>query len=98
MDDRDAAREAGGKTADRLGRQRDLGDEHDRAPSGGERRVDGGEVDLGLAAAGDAVQQHAPVDALSDRAQQGRCGIPLRVCQHRRHGCIALRTRLLDRA
>ena len=37
--------------------QGDLGDEHDRAPAALERRLHGLEVDLGLARAGDPVQQ-----------------------------------------
>ena len=49
--------------ADGLRRERDLGHEHDRAASGGERRLDRPQVDLGLARAGDAVEQEPPLRA-----------------------------------
>ncbi len=49
--------EAAPEAVDRLRRQRDLGDQHDRAQAALQRRLGGREVDLGLARAGDAVQQ-----------------------------------------
>ena len=55
------------KRPTRLRGERDLGDEHDRPEPALERRRAGLEVDLGLAAAGRAVEQEAPA-ALVDRA------------------------------
>jgi hypothetical protein len=51
VEDRDPVAEAAGEPARRLRRQRDLGDEHDRAEPALEGRRAGAEVDLGLAAA-----------------------------------------------
>jgi len=42
-----------------LRRQRDLGHQHQRLPAAREDRLDGAQVDLGLAAARDAVQQES---------------------------------------
>ena len=52
VQDGDAIAEAGLEAPERLRRQRDLGDEHDRAAAARERRRAGLEVDLGLAAPG----------------------------------------------
>ena len=73
---------------DRLRGQTDLGDEHDRAPAAGERRLDRGEVDLGLARAGDAVQQQiARCSGLAvERRGDRRDGPPLLGAQRRRSG------------
>ena len=58
MEDGDLAAEAVGEAADDLRGEGDLGDEDDRrARSMAEAPGDGAEVDLGLAAAGDAVEQ-----------------------------------------
>ena len=57
VEDRDAVAEAGPEAGDRLRREADLGDEDDRPAPSGQRRLDRGEVDLGLAGAGDAVQE-----------------------------------------
>ena len=54
---RDGVAEAGLEAPDGLRRQRDLGHEHDHALPALERRGGGAQVDLGLARAGDAVQQ-----------------------------------------
>ena len=54
---RDGVAEAVDEAADDLRRQRDLGDEHDHAAVLLERGRGGAQVDLGLARAGDAVQQ-----------------------------------------
>jgi hypothetical protein len=45
-------------TAFELRRQGDLGHQHQRLAAAREHGVDGAQIDLGLAAAGDAVQQH----------------------------------------
>ena len=57
MEDREAVAEAGAEAGDGLRGEADLGDEDDRAAAAGERRLDRGEVDLGLAGAGDAVEE-----------------------------------------
>ena len=57
MHDGDGVAEALDEAAGRLRRERDLGNEHDRRVPALERGRDGPQVDLGLAAAGDAVQQ-----------------------------------------
>ena len=57
MQDREAVAEPGAEARHRLRRQADLGDEDDRALPALQRRLDRGEVDLGLARAGDAVQE-----------------------------------------
>ena len=46
------------EAADGLGRQRDLGHQHAGRATGYEHALDGGEVNLGFAGAGDAVDQH----------------------------------------
>jgi hypothetical protein len=53
----DGVAEARLEAPDRLRRQRDLGDEHDHALPTLERPRRGAQVDLGLAGAGDAVEQ-----------------------------------------
>ena len=57
MQDREAVAEPRPEARHRLRRQADLGDEDDRPLAPRQRRLDRGEVDLGLARAGDAVQQ-----------------------------------------
>ena len=57
VDHRHGVAEALDEAAGGLRRQRDLGHEHDRRAAARERHLDGPEVDLGLAAAGDAVEQ-----------------------------------------
>ncbi len=57
VQDREAVAEPRPEARDRLRRQADLGDQHDRPLAARQRRLDRGEVDLGLARAGDAVQQ-----------------------------------------
>ena len=71
----DAAGEALGEAAHGLGGERNLGHQHEPAPAeprGVRERV---EVDLGLAAAGDAVQQQrAAVGAVDGGADRRACG------------------------
>ena len=67
VQDRDGVAEAVDEARDDLRRQRDLGHEHDRAAALGERRRGGLQVDLGLARAGDAVQQQPRRIARRDR-------------------------------
>ena len=68
----DAVAEACSEAADRLRRERDLGDEDDHAsplPQRGLRRL---EVDLGLAAAGRAVEQETTALAFESLGQPGQ--------------------------
>ena len=57
VQDREAVSEPRPEARHRLRRQADLGDQHDRPAAAGQRRLDRGEVDLGLAGASDAVQE-----------------------------------------
>ena len=66
VEDRDVVAEARAEAGDELRRERDLGDEHDRAAPGLARGGDGAQVHLGLAAAGDAVEE----ERLAARAQR----------------------------
>ena len=56
----------------RLRGQPNLGHEHDRALSASERRLDRGQVDLGLARAGDPVEQEGPPAAGLTQGQRDR--------------------------
>ena len=90
----DAVAEARGEARERLRRERDLRDEHDRAAATRERLLAGAQVDLGLAAAGRAVEQEvaaASVERLDDPRARG----PLRL---RRLGRRARRHRAATRA
>ena len=60
MEQRDPRVEVGPQPIDQRQRQRDLRDEDQRRTAGFERRRDGLDVDRGLAAAGDAVEQERP--------------------------------------
>ena len=53
----DGCREPCAEARDELGRQRDLGHEHERAAARLEHALDEPKVDLGLSAAGDAVEE-----------------------------------------
>ena len=68
----DAVAEARSEAADRLRRERDLGDEHDHASPLLERGLRRLEVDLGLAAAGRAVEQEATALAVERLGQPGQ--------------------------
>lgn len=59
VEDGEAVAEPGPEAGNGLGSEADLGDEDDRALAPLQGRLDGGQVDLGLARAGDAVQQQA---------------------------------------
>jgi hypothetical protein len=61
---------AGGEPAHGLRRQRDLGHQHDRAAALLDRLADAAEVDLGLAAAGDAHEQVDGEPAAGDARAQ----------------------------
>ena len=71
MEQRDAVAEARAEAADGLRRERDLRDEHDRAEPALERRRARLEVDLGLAAAGRAVEQEAAARLVDDPSDGG---------------------------
>ena len=58
MEHGDRLAKARAEAADGLGRQRDFGHKHARRATGREHALDGGEVNLGFAGAGDAVDQH----------------------------------------
>ena len=60
VDERDAGVEVGPQPVDERQGEGDLGDEHERRPTGLERRRDGLDVDRRLAAAGHAVEQQRP--------------------------------------
>ncbi len=77
MEDRHRVAEAGAEATDRLRRERDLGDEHDRAQAAGERRRARLQVDLGLAAAGRAGEQEVLTEALVEGGGDAADGCPL---------------------
>lgn len=58
MEHGDRLAKARAEAADGLGRQRNLGHQHAGRATGCEHALDGGEVNLGFAGAGDAVDQH----------------------------------------
>ena len=58
VEDRNRFAKARAKTADGLGRQRDLRHEHAGRTAGCQHALDGGEVDLGFAGTGDAIDEH----------------------------------------
>ena len=58
MEHGDRLAKARAEAADGLSRQRDLGHQHAGRATGCEHALDGGEVNLGFAGAGDAVDQH----------------------------------------
>ena len=58
MEHGDRLAKARTEAADGLGRQRDLGHQHASRTAGRQHALDGGEVHLGFAGAGDAVDQH----------------------------------------
>ena len=76
MDDRDRVAEARTKAADRLRRERDLGNEHDGASTALECRRARAQIDLGLAAPGRAREEHVPT-AFVQRSDDAldRCGL-----------------------
>ena len=76
VEQRDPVAEARAEAAERLRRQRDLGHEHDRAAAGGERRLAGADVDLGLAAAGRAREEDVPAAAREERLDSLRARAP----------------------
>ena len=58
------------EAAHRLRRQRDLGQQHQRLLAAREARRDRGEIDLGLAAAGHAVEQERREAARARRSRR----------------------------
>ena len=79
VEDGEAVAEAGAEAGDGLRREADLGDEDDRAAAALERRLDRRQVDLGLARAGDAVEELLAGRAglAVERRHQGVDGGPL---------------------
>ena len=71
---RDGVAEAGLEAADRLGRERDLGHQHDHALPALQRRTRRPQVHLGLARARDAVQQEGAAAAGARRARRAGPG------------------------
>ena len=86
VQDGDGVAEARDEARHDLRRQRDLGDEHDHPAAARERRRGGPQVDLGLARAGDAVQQQPLARRRGhDRAQRrGLVGGELAAARARR--------------
>jgi len=76
VQDGDPVAEPASHSLDELMGQRDLGDQHDHVPSGGERPFGGVEEHLGLSAAGDAVQQEGAC-AFGQRVREGVGRYPL---------------------
>ena len=89
MEDRDPVAEAGPEPADGLGREPDLGDEHDRAQAPLQRRLARLEIDLGLAAPGRAVQEEVGAEPLVHRADDAADRVLLRLAERRRAGLAA---------
>ncbi len=79
VEDREAVAEAGAEAGDRLRRQADLRDEDDRPLAPLQGRLDRGQVDLGLAGAGDAVEEQLPLRAglAVEGGDQDRDGVRL---------------------
>ena len=71
--------EARAEAAHGLGRERDLGNEDERALALRADLLDGIEVDLGLAGSGDAVHEHAVAACARDRVADGGEGTDLSV-------------------
>ncbi len=98
VQDRHHVPEPGLESPQRLRRHRDLGHEHDRGPARVQHRLDRAEVHLGLARAGDAVQQELVLprtvagrrcarsgpDRLEQARQRRRLGGHQRRCRRRR--------------
>ena len=74
MEDGDPGAESRAEPADGLGCQRDLGNKHARPLAAGEHALDGGQVDLRLSRARDAVDQDDPaapeLELLVDRGER----------------------------
>ena len=74
VEDRDRLAKARAEAADGLGRQRDLGHQHAGRAAGREHALDGREVDLGFAGAGDAVdQQHVAMSVQTGALNLREC-------------------------
>ena len=70
----DPVTEACDKARGHLGRQRNLRNEHDRAPSAAKGRLGSSEVHLGLARPGDAVKQELSLASAVHRRYDGLQG------------------------
>src|SRR4051812_50123719 len=79
MDERYARIQVGAESIHERQRECDLRDEDERRPARLERRGDGLDIDRGLAAARDAVEQKRPRDACRDRVADTRHR--LRLCR-----------------
>jgi hypothetical protein len=80
VEHRDLVAETRAEARRELRRERDLGDQHQRPAPGREHARDRLEIDLGLAGAGDAVEQKRAVARGVDRRREGleRGGLPRR--------------------
>ena len=87
VEDGDVVAEAAAEAADRLGRERDLGNEHEGAAALFQRMFDGVEVDLRLARARDAVDEHDVADAALASRVNGGEGLDLAVRELLGSGC-----------
>ena len=83
MEHRDVVAEAGAEAGHELRRERDLRHEHERAPACFAARGDGAQVHLGLARAGDAVQEKTLGSPLGERRFDGAGRFDLRLVQDR---------------
>ena len=79
------------EATDRLRRQRDLGHEHDAGAAARADFFEDAKVDLGLAAAGDAVQQERAMHARLDRRRDLVDGLLLLLVEHVAHRCFVER-------
>src|SRR6202012_4382959 len=79
VEDGEAVAEAGAEAGDGLRREADLGDQDDRPAAALQRRLDRRQVDLGLARAGDAVEEllAGRVGLAVERRDQGVARGPL---------------------
>ena len=81
MDDRHLVAEPRAKAADRLWRERDLRDEHDRPEPARQCLTAGLEIDLGLPASRRACEQDVLTDTLVERRHDATDRGNLRLCQ-----------------
>ena len=95
MEQRDGVAEPRAEATDRLRRERDLRHEHDRAEAALERGRARLQVDLGLAAAGRAVEEEVRSRPSVERADDARDGVPL---GRRQNGRLGLSCERLARA
>ena len=92
MEEGDPDREVGSEPVDQRHRQRDLGNEDEGRATALERGDDRLDVDRGLAAAGDAVEQERGRVAAEDRGARGRDRLGLGRCEGSASGAASPET------